>query len=1198
MFKKYFFRIFFILIIKISISFQATIDFYNANPQNKQNNFNPFMPERTLDSYKKLLLEIMHGKLPFKLETPSKIVYDLDFIEKINGNFPFPYTLKSLDLDPQKNGIYLGAGINLLNFKPEEMDIILTTPFINLQDKERIKSYCQISGKNATDLIEKENNTFAFTIEKIKTFNRAVINYIIENKINNEFDNIHRYLKSPFINGFLSAYIQLPKNNLELHANLQKHLFKNYTTASYIIRHLFDGAPYARFIQSKLILMMDGNIKYNYNHIFFVIPNIFEENEKSNIKELIYKYSIYLGSNYNYNKIRISILIFDNENKEYLIDYNQKESRAFENLFSFKFKNKISNINFDDIYEFVSNLFEENEHRRYFENKIITLFLNNGPRMMDFKDPTIIDFKELNNIINNYKKKGIQTIPFINRVDFSREEKVNYNIFFDFKKAINIGPLKIAVSSMHINIDFTNKNVNESDFKKIENLKLNDIDAPLYIEVNINEEKNESVYYEISLKIKETHGYNIFISDNHPYPNIQDYTIKFLKYDNNFNPTLRMKTNSINQFYIAIEGILYGNLTIKKKYNLENNELIQSEGDFNEESYNITFSLKDETITNLETFTSNYRLQNDFFINDLPLESVLKYYTRGIDLYNTDDGIFFNYKLFTYLFNDNYLINTVYRNPDNNNYYMGRYIELNHYSPLSLREEGFSRLFINKLYPFINGNNRTLINKNPPSIIFNTNELKEIYNKSISAYIAYLTNLLNRSSNVLKFSELSSETRFIIFCLYFKNPKENIQIIKNLAREEPKYPEILNSLTANKNRDTSDKFIISFLSNFDQQIKFEKILISVVVGKSFILSDIGVKFMEDFYNTMRKAKAKVSLLVYDTLGSKNKLKVIIPFYSKQLAKIELINEYKEKQSNDRYKYNNTNEQNMNFKKIIEFGLSYFDKYDTGIKKEIFIICDENLKTNDNYYINNKLIKTGFEKHEQLRKNQIKVILISTKNAEKGNIPKLLSPELNETKKFTINENYFHIANFQNTNLFMNDLSRMVKNSIIKLNLGTRFINDFYHGKITFYEINREDFTDDIIIIKANLSNFNFYYSFDNPFPNPYNDKKADKIADNDKIIINEIKNNNDNNNNEKDKNNIDRIYLGIESKNDVQKQIFEIFSCEIYYSKNQYKNCKFVENHRFLWYGLFLLIAIFIIGLAVYYLSHSIHKNQINIFDQ
>lgn len=216
----------------------------------------------------------------------------------------------------------------------------------------------------------------------------------------------------------------------------------------------------------------------------------------------------------------------------------------------------------------------------------------------------------------------------------------------------------------------------------------------------------------------------------------------------------------------------------------------------------------------------------------------------------------------------------------------------------------------------------------------------------------------------------------------------------------------------------------------------------------------------------------------------------------------------------------------------------------------------------------------------------KVILISTKNAEKGDIPDLFSLKIenNETKPYTINENYFHVDNFENTHLYMDGLGIMTKFTIINLNLGIRFINDFYQGKINFYEINCEDFLKDIIVIKANITNFNFYYSFDNPFPNPYSDLIAEKIADNDKIVISDLKS--------------DKIYLGIESKYEIKKQIIEIFSCESYYSNNQYKNCKFVESHRFLWYGLILLIVIFIIGIIVYHFGHFNFKSQINIFEQ
>ena len=1161
-------KIFILLISKLFITFQTEILFYNTNP------FYSFLIDKSfqsLDSSKKLLLDIMHGKLPFKLESPSKFTYDMEFIEKINGNFPFPYTLKSLELDPENNGILLGAGINLLNFKPDEMENILRMTFIPWPEKEKIKLLCQKSGKEAIDMIQ-NNKDFIFSLESIKIFNKVVIDYIIDNRIINEFGKAKKLLKTPLINGFLSAYIQLPKVNNDLN-NI---LFNNYTSGSYIVQHLFEGAPFSRFIQSKLILMMDGNVKFNNNHLLFVLPMAFEENEKNNIRDLIISYSIYLTNYYNFNKIRISILIFDNENKKYLINYNPKEPKPFEDLFNFNSENKTKFINFSEIYEYIENLFEKNKNSKIYENKIISLFLNYNTNKLYFN--------EINNLISKYKKKGIQTIPLINKSDFVKNfDIIDYNIFFDFNKAINIGPLKMAVSNMHINIDLTNKNekinLNEIVKTKIEKIKLNDIDAPLYIEVTIYPEKNESVYYEISLEINKTSGYNIFVSDSNPYPNIKDYTIKFIKYDDNLNPKIRIKAYLLNKFYIAIKGILYFDLIIEKKYNLENEEIIKSEGEYEKKPYNISIYLKDEIMKNLESFTSNYKLKSNLLNGDFTLDSVLKYFTRGIDLDNTDDRAFFNYNLFTYLFGDSYLINTIYRNSENNNYYIGRYFELNQNSPFRLREEGLNELIISKIYPFINGNNRTLIDNKIPAVSFNDNELKLIYNITNRKYILNLENLLNRTLNTINFKNLPSETKFVLLCLYFQNSKENLEIIKNLAHKEPKYPEVLKSLKEkDKNQDFFNKFMISFISNFDQQIKFEKILINVVIGQSFALSDIGVKFVEDFYNAMSKTKAKISLSIYDTLKTVNKIKTIIPFYSKKISKI--LEEYKNKNNNLRNKYNSTDEQKMDFEKIIKFGLSYFSKYDTGIKKELFIICDENINKKDKYYINNKL--TNLDNNQKIQiimKDQIKIILLSTKNVEKGYIPELFKLR----NPFTINENYFHVNNFEDTNLYMNDLARIAKDSLIKLNLGTRLINDFYQGKISYYEINCGDFLSDIIIIKANLSNFNFYYSFDNPFPNPYLDIKADKTADDDKIIFSDLQN--------------DKIYLGIESKNEVRKQIIEFFSCEIYYSKNQYKNCKFIESHRFLWYGFFLLTVSFIIGLAVYFLGHS-SKNQINIFDQ
>lgn len=1162
-------KLIFILLINILFSVQVDPIFYNTSINCG------FIIDKSLDSYKKFLLEIMHGKLPFKIESTSKINdYDINFIEKINGNIPCPYTLKSLDLDEQNNGIFLGAGINLLNFNSDEMDDILRYNFyINPYEKERIKSYCQKRGEEAKNL-----TTYGFKIFNIREFNKVIIDYLIEEKIKNDFPSIfNRELKTPFLNGFLSMYIQLAK----IDKYFPKDIINNYSI-SYIIKYLFEGAPFGRFIQSALILMMDGYIKYNNYHLFFVIPMLFEKQEINNIKELIVSFTKYLYNGIIYNRAKISILFFNDDNKNELINYNPRRNKALDQLFNTNFENKTDNFNFTEIYDYVISLYEEYKREDY-ENRIIALFLD--------INITKKYLSQINFAIDKYKKEGIQTILYINKPEsLKSSDLIKYNLFWDFNQTFYIGQLKMAVCFMHINMDLTNENENfdsgKNVEKKIENIRMSELEAPLYIEVNINREENESVYYEISLQINETDGYNIFISDNNPFPNVKDYTSKFIKYDNNLNPILRIKTNLISQFYIAIEGILYFNLTVKKRYNIENNELILSEGEYNEMAYNISVYFKDETIKNLESFTYDYRPESNSLKNNITLDSILKYFTRGIDLANTDDGLFFNYKLFTYLFANAYLINTVYRNSESKIYYMGRYFELNDNTPYKLKDEGLDQLLINKLYPFINGNNLTLIDKDPPSISFNEQELKLIYNITNRRYVLNLINLLNRTSNAINFIEQSAEVKFVLLCLYFQSSKDNLQNIKILAQREPKYFDVLNNLKNKyKNPDNSNKFMISFISNLEQEIKFEKIIISVIVGKSFILSDIGIKFIEDFFNTMTKAKAKISLLVYDTLRSENNIKIIIPFFNKKTSKLEIINEYRKEFFNIRNSYNNTNEQIMDFDKIINYGLSYLSKYDIGIKKEIFIVCDENIHTSENIYINNKLTNLNYNKHKQLRSNQIKLILISTKNAEKGEIHELfqIKTEKDELQPYTIIENYFHVNNFEDTNMYMNDLSRMAKEAIIKLNLGTRLINDFYQGKLNFYELNCEDYLTDIIVIKANLSNFNFYYSFENPFPNSYIDIKADKFADDDKIVISDLKK--------------DKIYLGIESKNDIQKQVIEIFSCESYYNEKQYKNCKFVESHRFLWYGFFLLLACFLIGLIVYnFGGQSNYKNKINIF--
>ena len=430
-----------ILLINIILTQRTESLYYNVSP------FCRYKNDKALESSKNLLLEIMHGKLPFKIESSSKIKYDIDFIEEINGNIPCPYTLKSLELDEENNGIFLGAGINLMNFTPEEMnEILFSLPMMNFFEKDIIKSYCQKKGKEAKNLIKNGNAIF-----NIRAFNKAVIDYVIEKKIKEDFPSIiKKKLKTHFINAFLSMYLQFSRKNEDFPKNI------NINSASYIIKYLFEGAPFSRFIQSALISMVDGNIQYNNFHLLFIIPIPFGNEEFNNIINLIKSYLNYCHRGTNNNKARISILYFNSQHKLDQINYNQRRNRQLEDFYNKISKNKTNNIDFNNIYEYSKNLFIKKKGKEY-ENKIIALFLDLN---ITQKYSDTINF-----VIEKYKREeGMQTIPFINKPEDKKSpDLIKYNLFCDFNQSFDLGQMKIAVGYMHIYIDLTNNNITNNE---------------------------------------------------------------------------------------------------------------------------------------------------------------------------------------------------------------------------------------------------------------------------------------------------------------------------------------------------------------------------------------------------------------------------------------------------------------------------------------------------------------------------------------------------------------------------------------------------------------------------------------------------------------------------------------------------------------------------------------------------------------
>ena len=84
------------------------------------------------------------------------------------------------------------------------------------------------------------------------------------------------------------------------------------------------------------------------------------------------------------------------------------------------------------------------------------------------------------------------------------------------------------------------------------------------------------------------------------------------------------------------------------------------------------------------------------------------------------------------------------------------------------------------------------------------------------------------------------------------------------------------------------------------------------MGKNLMLSEIGINFINEYYNIMSKSKTKISVSIYDTM--KNTLKNIIPFSSTNNMKNaeEIIKSY----TDDR---DESDTQQMDFNIITKYG---------------------------------------------------------------------------------------------------------------------------------------------------------------------------------------------------------------------------------------------------------------------------------------
>ena len=229
------------------------------------------------------------------------------------------------------------------------------------------------------------------------------------------------------------------------------------------------------------------------------------------------------------------------------------------------------------------------------------------------------------------------------------------------------------------------------------------------------------------------------------------------------------------------------NLTINKKIYEEGNitNLILSEGEYDYVNYNVSIENKGYGIfLGGNTFGENFTVKSKIFYNET-MENIMKYFTRGIDIDNTDENTFFNYYLFTYLYED-YLINRVYQDK-NKEYFFGIKLALKTYTPFMLKGESLDRFTINKLYPFFFFFSD--LDNEAPSVFFYDKEFKKIFDVNYVQYMSDIIDLISKYTYCIPFSDQTPSMKFILFCLFFTDKDDTtiIRAIIYLSLKQPDY---------------------------------------------------------------------------------------------------------------------------------------------------------------------------------------------------------------------------------------------------------------------------------------------------------------------------------------------------------------------------------------------------------------------------
>ena len=848
--------------------------------------------------------------------------------------------------------------------------------------KNKLRIFLGKNGSEAKKLLNKTNKKSAIlTVPEFKTFNEEILKYYLkELKINN-------YLKKrKYISPILATYPQLIFEKDEFLKNIQ---LNKTEILSNLINFSTGGARFSRKICS-IFLSSENVICNNGNHIIFIIGydiNLKERISLINtlqnlIKETKHAYSIIAVNETNFIRFNINDTLIN--------DISQLKCEKKECKINLK-------IAFDETKKLIGS-----EWFDYHMKNTIVIFANSP-----------FETEENIKLINNMKKDDYNIIIYANQsidLTYLNDKNIiylqNFSVFNyykdSFKSTICYLPIQIMLKK--------NSNL-------IKNLHIEDIKSPHYFKVITN--SNENITYNLSFKIKNQNEsyYNIFVSRINPFPDIKSYHIKHYGIGNS---TPEIYINAKEIFYISVIGdnITY-DLFINKLKNKNKYILPYSNGLFSNKEFNISIK---QIGNDYLTFTNNYYLNTlKFNANNEANENIiniLKYCRRGINREDTIDNDFLNIDLLIFFKS---IINVPYIDNNTNYSYIGNYFRLKDISPSVLMNQNFSIILINKLYPIlsISYNNNSVIRYylEKENIQFSDKEAISLFILNKEKEISKISRIIGKNS----LSSISGNLKFLFYLTNFLLRNKSQKLIKHIYNKENE--EILTEMKYN---DNNFKLFTSYIYDIEQKDENELNLISFVIEKSLLKSKIIYNFINEIHQSFY-----VSISTYN--NKTGKIEMIYNFISNKVT----IN------FNDYIDNTIPNESSLDFIKIIDHQINFFNKYDKGNKKILVLIADENLIENNTKF-NHPLININQTK---INKTDINFILITSKKYS-------FNDKFFQYNNFTYFDNIFYIKNFyQKDNYYIKEFRKLILNLPIKLICDSnRILTNFNFDEKRYYEI--------------------------------------------------------------------------------------------------------------------------------------------------